>query len=36
MNFVNETFELGNCALDAQALMVHNGLTAMYQRKKHP
>ena len=36
MNFVNETFELGNCGLDAQALLVHNGLAAMYERKKHP
>jgi hypothetical protein len=26
MNFVNETFEPGNYALDAQAIMVHNGL----------
>jgi hypothetical protein len=29
MIFVNERFELGNYALDAQALMVHNGLAAM-------
>jgi hypothetical protein len=36
MNFVNERFELGNCAIDAQALMVHNGLAAMCERKKHP
>ena len=35
MNFVNERFELGNCALDAQAPMVHSGLAAMYKRKKH-
>ncbi len=35
MNFVNERFELGNCALYAQALMVHNGLAVMYE-KKHP
>jgi hypothetical protein len=30
MNFVNETFELGNCALDPQALMVYDGLAAMF------
>ena len=35
MNFVNERFEPGNCALDAQALMVHKGLAEMYERKKH-
>jgi hypothetical protein len=36
MNFVDERFELGNCALDAQALMVHNGSAAIDERKKHP
>jgi len=36
MNFVNERFEFGNCALDAQTLLAHNGLVAMCDRKKHP
>jgi hypothetical protein len=36
MNFVNERFELGNRAFDAQALVVHGVLAAMYERKKRP
>ena len=32
----NERFELGNCDLDVQALMVHNGIAAIYERKKYP
>jgi hypothetical protein len=35
MKFVNETFALGRCALAAQALMAHNALAAMDERKKH-
>jgi len=33
---LNERFDLGNCSLDAQALMARNGVGAMYELKKHP